>query len=182
MSNKKRFYKRWWFWVIVVIIVLGAAGSGASSNKPQKVESKTTTTDSDKSNDTNKVETFKVGDTVKTNDFKITVNKVTVSNGGEVIKPKKGNEFLKTDITVENISKEEQAVSSVMMFKVVDKDGRSYEQAFTENQNGQLDGKVGPGRKITGEYIVEVPKGAKGLQLEFDSSLISSGQVVVNLN
>lgn len=185
MSNvKKKFYKRWWFWLIVIVLVGGAIASGSESdakkvddNKPKAEASK------DESKETeNKVQKFKVGDTVEIKDYKVRVNKVTTSKGGEIIQPKKGNEFLKVDVTVENISKETQNVSSVLMFKVVDKDGRSYDQAITENQNGQLDGEVGPGRKITGEYVVEVPKGSKGLELEFDSSLISSGQVIVDLN
>lgn len=166
-----------------LIVLLSATVIGASifvgcgSDTPKKVESQ-----GQEQKQENKTETFKVGDTVKTKNFNITVNKVETSEGGEYIKPKEGNEFLKVDITVENISDKSQTVSSVMMFKVVDKDGRSYDQAFAGEQNGRLDGEVGAGRKMTGEYVVEVPKGDTGLQLEFDSSILSSGQVVVDLN
>ncbi|EGT0001093.1 DUF4352 domain-containing protein [Clostridium perfringens] len=162
--------------IILLSAMIGASVfTGCGNDTPTKVESQ-------KQEQQNKTETFKVGDTVKTKDFNITVNKVTTSDGGEFIKPQDGNEFLKVDITVENISDKSQNVSSVMMFKVVDKDGRSYDQSFTENQNGQLDGEVGAGRKMSGEYIVEVPKGSTGLQLEFNSSLLSGGQVIVDLN
>lgn len=71
------------------------------------------------------------------------------------------------------------------MFKVVDKDGRAIEYSImgqTAAKAGQMDGTVGAGRKLTGVYVVEVPKGATGLELEFDSSFLSSGQVVVKLN
>ena len=162
--------------ISLLSVMIGASVFvGCGNDTPTKVETQ-------KQEQENKTETFKVGDTVKTKDFNITVNKVETSNGGNVIKPKDGNEFLKVDITIENISDKSQGVSSVMMFKVIDKDGRSYDQTFTENQNGQLDGEVAPGRKITGEYVVEVPKGATGLQLEFNSSLLSGGQVIVDLN
>lgn len=40
--------------------------------------------------------------------------------GDEFSKPADGNEFLAIDCTVENISDVEQAISSVMMFKVVE--------------------------------------------------------------
>lgn len=164
--------------VLLSAMVIGASiFVGCGSETPQKVDSQ-----KQEQKQENKTEIFKVGDTVKTKDFNITVNKVETSDGGDFIKPKDGKEFLKVDITVENISDQSQSVSSVMMFKVVDKDGRSYDQAFTENQNGQLDGEVGPGRKMTGEYVVEVPKGATGLQLEFNSSLLTGGQVIVDLN
>ena len=35
---------------------------------------------------------------------------------------------------------------------------------------------------MTGAYVVEVPKGTTGLEVEFDGSLLSSGQVIVKLN
>lgn len=69
-----------------------------------------------------------------------------------------------------------------MMFKIVDKDGRSYDQALFTDANGQLDGTVGSGRKITGEYCVQVPQGQTGLELEFNSSLINNQQIIVSLN
>ncbi|WP_415321431.1 DUF4352 domain-containing protein [Clostridium perfringens] len=164
--------------VLLSAIVISSAFIGCGSDAPKKVEDQK----QEQQEQQSKVETFKVGDTIQTKDFKITVNKVETSEGGEFVKPKDGNEFIKVDITIENTSKEEQNVSSMIMFKVVDKDGRSYNQAIVEDQNGQLDGKVGSGRKLTGEYVVEVPKGATGLQLEFDSSLLTGGQVIVDLN
>ncbi|UYC93795.1 DUF4352 domain-containing protein [Clostridium perfringens] len=165
--------------VLLSAMVISGVLVGCGSDTPKKVEDQNQKQEQQQES---KVETFKVGDTIQTKDFKITVNKVETSEGGEFVKPKDGNEFIKADITIENISKEEQNVSSMIMFKVVDKDGRSYNQAIVEDQNGQLDGKVAPGRKMTGEYVVEVPKGATGLQLEFDSSLLNSGQVIVDLN
>ncbi|NGT03890.1 DUF4352 domain-containing protein [Clostridium perfringens] len=162
--------------VLLSAMVISSAFIGCGSDTPKKVEGQK------QEQQEQQVETFKVGDTIQTKDFKITVNKVETSEGGEFVKPKDGNEFIKVDITIENTSKEEQNVSSMIMFKVVDKDGRSYNQAIVEDQNGQLDGKVAPGRKMTGEYVVEVPKGDTGLQLEFDSSLLNSGQVIVDLN
>jgi hypothetical protein len=187
---KKKFYKKWWFWVLVVVII-GFAISQSGNNEPKKVsQSNQSTTESEQSKQaqtastesTPKTKTFKIGETVQLKDYKVTVNKIRTSQGDDVSQPKQGNEFLYVDCTVENISNEQKTVSSVMMFKVEDKDGRSYEQTITTDGNGQLDGDVAPGRKITGEYIVEVPQGKTGLDLVFDSSLISSGQVIVNLN
>ena len=165
--------------VLLSAIVISGALVGCGSDTPKKVEDQNQKQEQQQES---KVETFKVGDTIQTKDFKITVNKVETSEGGEFVKPKDGNEFIKVDITIENTSKEEQNISSMLMFKVVDKDGRSCNQAIVDNQKGQLDGKVAPGRKMTGEYVVEVPKGATGLQLEFDSSLLTSGQVIVDVN
>lgn len=175
-KNSKPFYKKIWFWVLVVIIIAAIGGSG--SNKPKLVsEDKPVVTKEEKSN---KTEVFNIGDTIELDKFKITVNEVKTTNGSDFIKPQEGNEFLYVDATVENISDKEQTVSSVLMFKVVDKDGRAMKQTIVENANGQLDGTIGPGRKMTGEYVVEVPKDATGLELQFDSSL-AGNQVVVKL-
>ncbi|WP_195939968.1 DUF4352 domain-containing protein [Romboutsia sp. 1001713B170131_170501_G6] len=175
-KNSKPFYKKIWFWVLVVIIIAAIGGSG--SNKPKLVsEDKSVVTKEEKSS---KEEVFNIGDTIELDKFKITVNEVKTTNGSDFIKPQEGNEFLYVDATVENISDKEQTVSSVLMFKVVDKDGRAMKQTIVENANGQLDGTIGPGRKMTGEYVVEVPKDATGLELQFDSSL-AGNQVVVKL-
>ncbi|MDB8789329.1 DUF4352 domain-containing protein [Romboutsia sp. 1001216sp1] len=175
-KNSKPFYKKIWFWVLVVIIIAAIGGSG--SNKPKLVsEDKPIVTKEEKSN---KTEVFNIGDTIELDKFKITVNEIKTTNGSDFIKPQEGNEFLYVDATVENISDKEQTVSSVLMFKVVDKDGRAMKQTIVENANGQLDGTIGPGRKMTGEYVVEVPKDATGLELQFDSSL-AGNQVVVKL-
>lgn len=126
---------------------------------------------------------FKVGDTVKLNDYTVKVNKASViKSTNEFIVPKAGKEFFAVDCTITNTSATEQVISSMLMFKVVDKDGRACDFTITDGGGGQLDGTVGAGRKMTGVYTVEAPKGATGLELEFDASFISSGQVIVKLN
>lgn len=181
-KNSKPFYKKAWFWVLAIIIVAGIGGAGTSEPKVvSKGEGATTETPTTQEETNTTVETFKIGDTVELDDFRITVNGVRTSEGGQFMKPKEGNEYFYVDATVENISSEEKSVSSMLMFKVVDQDGRSMDMAIVEDANGQLDGKVGAGRKISGEYIVEVPTGTTGLELQFDSSLVGK-QIVVKLN
>lgn len=181
-KNSKPFYKKIWFWIVAVIIAAGIGGAG--SDEPKVVsegDESTIETSQIQQNNTSKVKTFKIGDVIELNDFRITVNGIRTSNGSQFIKPSEGNEYLYVDATVENISNEEQTVSSVMMFKVVDQDGRAMNQSIVDDANGQLDGTVGAGRKISGEYVVEVPTGATGLELQFDSSLIGN-QIIVALN
>jgi len=186
---KKPFYKKWWFWILILIVGIGiGAGAGAIIDEPQKVgqtSAKVQDKSTETSTETNKSKVFKIGDVVKLKDFKVTVNKLYKVKGDELSQPQPGNEFIAVDCTVENISNEQQAVSSVMMFKVVDKDGRECEESIgglTAAKAGQMDGEIGPGRKITGVYVVEVPKGTTGLELEFNGSLLLGGQVIVKLN
>lgn len=175
--------------VILALVILGGIGSaiGGGKDQPSKVGESTSTSSKPASKDTKKNEPkiFKVGDVVQLKNYKITVNKVYNVPGTDIAKPKDGNEFIAIDCTIENISQEEQAVSSMLMFKVVDKDGRACEYSLmgqTAANAGQLDGKVGAGRKLSGVYVVEVPKGKTGLELQFDSSLLASGQIIVSLN
>ncbi len=188
-KNKKPFYTRWWFILIVIFVIIGALGSGgskkdnstATANKTKDSSSISSSTDSKEENTT---KNYSVGDTVQLKDYKVTVNgvrTVTQDNTG-YIKAEEGKEFFLVDCTVENTSSKDQTVSSIMMFKIVDKDGRSYDQALFTDGNGQLDGTVGSGRKITGEYCVQVPQGQTGLELEFNSSLINNQQIIVSLN
>lgn len=169
--------------VLALVIIIGI-GSSLGGNKPETSNANSSTAKSNESKK-NETKTFKVGDVVQLKNYKITVNKVYNVAGNDFAKPKDGNEFIAVDCTVENISDKEQVISSMIMFKVVDKDGRACEYSLTGQtaaNAGQLDGKIGAGRKITGVYVVEVPKGKKGLELEFDSSLLTGGQVVVTLN
>ena len=186
---KKPLYRKWWVWILILIVGIGiGAGAGAIIDDPQKVgqtSAKVQDKSTETSTETNKSKVFKIGDVVKLKDFKVTVNKLYKVKGDELSKPQPGNEFIAVDCSVENISNEQQAVSSVMMFKVVDKDGRECEESIgglTAAKAGQMDGEIGPGRKITGVYVVEVPKGTTGLELEFNGSLLLGGQVIVKLN
>lgn len=171
--------------VLVVIGIIGSAG-----NKPTKVgeistAGKTSATPVVAETKAPVQTSFKVGDIIKLNEYKVTVNKVYVVPPSDLATPAEGNEFLAVDCTVENTSEKAQNISSLMMFKVVDKDGRSCDYSLmgiVAAKAGQLDGEIGVGRKITGVYVVETKKGTTGLELEFDGSLFSSGQIVVKLN
>lgn len=182
-KQRKPIYKKWWFWLIAVVIV-GSIGSNIGKDEPKKVGTSAPVEEKKEDAKKNEPKIFKVGDAVQLKDFKITVNKVYTVAGDEFSKPQEGNEFLAVDCTVENTSDKEQAVSSMMMFKVVDKDGRACEYSLlgqTAAKAGQLDGTIGAGRKLTGVYVVEVPKGKKGLELVFEGALLTKGQVIVEL-
>lgn len=171
--------------IIALVVIIGGIAAAGGGNEPKKVGENNTATTSNVENKKAETKIFKVGDVVQLNDFKVTVNKVYTVKGDDFAKPKDGNEFVAIDCTVENISDKEQVVSSIVMFKVVDKDGRACEYSLTGQtaaNAGQLDGNIGPGRKLTGVYVVEVPKGTTGLELEFNSSLLTGGQVIVKLN
>ena len=183
---KKPFYKKWWFWVIVVVVVIGVGGaisSGGSGSGASSSDTTTKTNDSATETPTKKTSTYQVGDTIKLKNFNVTVNGVRTGTGEENgFPPSDGNVYFYVDVTIENTSSSERAISSIAMFKIVDKDGRSFDQSITGGGKGQLDGSLGVGRKMTGEYVVEIPEGTTGLELEFNGSFWGGEQVVVSLN
>lgn len=106
---------------IIVLVIIGSLGSAMGGNKATKVGEIATTNSTSSSSDSKDSDskTFKIGDVIQLKNYKITVNKVYTVQGDNYAKPKDGNEFLAIDCTVENISKEEQAISSFDIFRRV---------------------------------------------------------------
>jgi len=131
--------------------------------------------------ETPKTEIFEIGDTIKMGNLQFKVNSVRTSEGDEFFKPDEGNVYLFVDITIENISNEEENISSLLMFKIVDKDGRSYDIALSGEAKGSVDGSLGAGRKMTGELSFEVPEDIKDFELEINPEIFGTGIAIVRI-
>ncbi|HSW09334.1 MAG TPA: DUF4352 domain-containing protein [Bacillota bacterium] len=127
-------------------------------------------------------ETFTVGDEVVIGDFRITVTGTRTSAGAGLFSPAPGHVWFVVECVLENMhATNSQIVSSLMMFGLVDKDGRSMSHALTGDIRGQLDGELGVGRRMTGEIAWEVPVGSRGLELLFKPDLLRAGQAIFRL-
>lgn len=187
MKNRKKSELNEWWWLCLMagVIIIGiAAASGRNGNRtaeiPIKGNSDTSTAIS--ASGTEKSKIYNIGDSVRLKTYIITVNKIRTSEGTKYDKPNAGYEFFYINCTIENISDETQTISSLAMFQVRNKNGLMYEQALAVNGNGQLDGNLLPGKKMTGDYVAEIPKGEKGLNLIFDSCFSEDEKITVNLN
>lgn len=129
-----------------------------------------------------KVETFKIGDSVKAGNLIFTVNSTRTDEGNEFIKPGEGKTYYIVDVTVENTGDESEVVSSLMMFKLFDADGYNYSVTIGPETKGSVDGEVAAGRKIRGELVFEIPVESSGLELEIEPSLFSMGKIIVELD
>lgn len=128
-------------------------------------------------------ETFAIGDTVKLGDLQYTVHGVREVEGNEVFKPDEGKKWVAVEVTVENVGSEAQMVSSMAGFSLTDSDGYNYTPTVLPvDTKGQLDGELGPGRKMRGELAFEIPAEAKGLELVIDANMFGFGQAVVQLD
>jgi len=131
---------------------------------------------------TKQQQTFKIGERVEMGELVITVNSVVDSQGSEFLKPAAGHVFKIVDCTIENLSDQSQAISSLMMFKMADSEGYNYNVTITDSSKPSLDGELGPGRKMRGEIAFEVPTDATGLELIFEPNILGFGQAIFKLD
>jgi hypothetical protein len=120
----------------------------------ETTEPKKATTDP---TDTKQQETFKIGERVEMGKLVITVNSIRDSQGSEFLKPESGHIYKIADCTIENLSDESEAISSMLMFKMADSEGYNYNITITDSSKTSLDGELGPGRKMRGEIAFEAP-------------------------
>jgi len=117
---------------------------GDNSAEQQKVEEK-------------KQETLKIGDAVKFDGLKVKVLGVREFKGDQFFKPE-NDKFVLVQVEVVNTTNEPQTVSSMLQTRLMDAEGQSQDAALTGDEKGQLDGEIGPGRKLKGEVAFDVMK------------------------
>ena len=126
--------------------------------------------------DDSKEEVFGLNETAAFKSLKITATEIKKSSGDEFFKPEEGKEFVGIKFTVENISNEEEHVSSLLLFDSYADDVK-LEYSLTANtvfKEGTIDGSVKPGKKLIGWYALEVPKNWKDLEINVKSNWLSS--------
>lgn len=120
-------------------------------------------------------ETFGLNETAVFNDLKFTATALEETSGKEYFKAEEGKVFVGVKFTVENISDEEQSVSSVLLFDGYADDVKcEYSISASMAFEGTLDGSIAPGKKLMGYYSLEVPKEWKKLELDVKASWLSS--------
>ena len=124
---------------------------------------------------------FKVGDVIEIGQLRFTVHGVREDKGNQFLHPPQGKRWIVVDATIENLSDKPTTISSLLMFKLADADGRRYDITLGPELRGHLDGELAPGSKMRGEVAFEVPKDAKGLELIFQPNIFGFGQAIVVL-
>jgi hypothetical protein len=159
-------------------IILGALLACGESNNAGSISSTSNTTSQTQS--TPAVQHFKVGDVVKVGDtWQVTVNKVKTSHGDDFSKPDAGNTYVIINVTVKNISGQEQTISSLLNFTYKAVDGTKGKNALlTTGVSPAPDGKVAASDVVKGDLVYEVPAAQKTGTLSFQADLISNGETV----
>ncbi len=169
--------------VILFVLVLALCLSFCSCvsvDEPTKETSKEKTETTDKSTDTGttapKNETFGLNETAVFSTLKFTATEIKETNGTQFFKPESGKVFVGVKFTIENISEEEQNVSSILLFDAYSDDVKAdYSfSAVCAFDSETLDGTIAPGKKIIGWYALELPSTWKNVELNVKSDWLSN--------
>ena len=126
-------------------------------------------------------EPLKLGDTWTHKNISYQVTNVKRSTGKDFIKPDAGNVWIEVELLIENKSKSDFTVSSVMMFSAVDDEGYTYDITIGDGSQKQIDGTVAAGSKLKGAVVFEVPTSAKTLDVRITPGLVSETRGVWRL-
>ena len=123
-----------------------------------------------------KQETFSLNETAVFENLKITALETKESAGKQFFEPEAGNVFVGVKFEIENVSAEEQTVSSLLLFEGYVDDVKS-DYSFNAScafSDGTLDGDIAAGKKMVGWYALEVPADWSKIELDVKSDWLSS--------
>jgi flagellar basal body-associated protein FliL len=186
---------RLWLWIVlavVAVLLFGCIGVFALISNAAKNITTTTVSSVDTAVATGttgntpvtSTQHFTVGQVVKVGDtWDVTVNSVKTSRGDQYSAPKSGNTYLIIDLTMKNISSQEQNVSSLISFDLKDSTGQKYTETITTMSDiHPPDGKVEAGAPLRGQLVYEVPTSTKDYTLSFQAEFTSSGQTIWDIH
>lgn len=181
LEKKKSIFKRWWFWLIIIVVVAAIAISGGD-NEPQKVSGDGEKQEN-KSEEKKEDKVFKIGDTIKIGDHKLTVTKVEKSQGNDFDKPKQNHEYVIVHVKIENGGKD-QISYNPFDFQLKNSQGNITDPGFilVDEDTALQSGELAPGGKVEGSISFETLKDDKALELIFTPDFWSDKKVVVKLN
>lgn len=166
--------------VLLLFVILGSAGGNETSNADQDGSAQTNQ-GQDNREKTKEENTFGVGETAEANDITVTMVNVTESTGSAYNKPTEGNVFVLCEFEIENNSKQEITVSSMMSFEAYCDDytcNYSLSAIMEKGNKNQLDGTVAAGKKFNGVIGYEVPEDWEELEIYFTPDFWSGEDII----
>lgn len=157
--------------IIIFFLAMFVFTSDDTNDTPKKISSNEETQTQATEEKVN--EPFKVGDTVETEDLRITFLKAEPYTE-EYDEPAKGHEFYKFEFEFVNISDSDQCVSSLDFNCYAD--GYDMESAYS-SKDKDLDATLSAGKKTKGVVCFEIPKDAKDISLEYETNYWNESKV-----
>lgn len=165
--------------IVGAIVVIGVIGAvGGNQNKVEKVGEV-----SSSNVNTSSVQTqasvsnkFIVGDIVETSDVRVSyLSSGEYKSDNQFLQPKEGMKYYRFEFEMENISKSDITISSMLLFNCY-ADGYAVDQTFIGDDT--LDSTISVGRKAKGSVYYEVPKDAKEIELEYKTKFYSNNTII----
>ena len=134
----------------------------------RNASSATTSSTTSGQNTTNGGAHHKVGETVKTATWQVTINGVSAYAGDpdQFDVPQDGDTFLVVEGTFKNLDKDSQTLSTILMFELQDSKGNKYDEALLTSVTGP-DGTVLANGPAHGKWGYEVPTSVHSFILIF---------------
>ena len=178
---KKPIYKKWWFWLIIGIVVVSIASAGKNEDTPSSDTQKSTN-----SNTTIQTENtvaddpyYHPGDMIDANGLQITYVKAEKhKEKNQFLQPKDGYMYVKLYLAVENTADADRYISSFEFECYAD--GKKQEALYTGDE-GLEGGNLSAGRKDEGYIYFSVPKNAKDIEVEYETSFWTDKKAVLKV-
>lgn len=121
-----------------------------------------------------KEEVFYLNETAVFENLKITAAELKESNGKSFMEAEEGKIFVGIKFIIENISEEEQVVSSLLLFDAYANDVNcDFSLSAAAAFDNTVDGTIAPGKKLVGWYAVELPEDWEKLELDVQADILS---------
>jgi len=175
--------------IILVLVGLGILGAIFGNNDTDKDSNTTKTTAAESGSKQSEASTekatepaeknvFGLNETADINGFKMTAVEFRESNGTEFSKPDEGKVFVIVDFEINNESKKDEHISSVLNFECY-VDGYSANESLSgavTEKTKTLDGDIAAGKKLKGSIALEAPEDWKEIEIIYEptSLLISN--------
>lgn len=178
---KKPIYKKWWFWLIIGVVVICIATAGDKEETPTAKVPDTTSNQTAAQTETTVAEDpyYHPGDVINANGLQITYVKAEKhKEKNQFLQPKDGNMYVKLYLSVENIADADRYISSFEFTCYAD--GKKQEMHYTVDKALE-GGNLSAGRKDEGYICFEVPKNAKDIEVEYETSIWTDKKAVLKV-
>lgn len=125
--------------------------------------------------------TFDIGTTIKINNLQFCLNSAHWNKGNDFSSPESNHIWLILDCSIKNIGNESIIFSSMLMLKLINKEGYAQDQTMFADTKGILDGELSPNQTIRGEIAFEVETNQSYWEFIFKPDLIEFGQVIYSI-
>ncbi len=159
------------FCMIFCLSLTACFESDSPKKETSDIQSSAENTDAE-----NEEESFHLNETAVFSDLKFTAAEIKESGGELLFGPESGNVFVGINFEVENISNEEQTISSLLLFDGYADDIKCEYSLSAAAAFGAetLDDTLAPGKKMTGWYALEVPENWTEIELHVKQNWLSS--------